>query len=108
MTKPDFSTFNLKKTLIDNLPLDELIYEEIDLSKEMDDEQLKEQLKGLPELEKGCLIVVNDNYRSTLALRPYPARHVWTYFGHYRRGRRLFRFAPDPRTQPGRLCRTGR
>ncbi|MHA1910444.1 MAG: lactate racemase domain-containing protein [Candidatus Kariarchaeaceae archaeon] len=65
MTKPNFSTLNLKNDLIENLPLDELIYEETDLSKEMNDEQLKEKLKGLPELLKDCLIVVNDNYRST-------------------------------------------
>ncbi len=59
------TNFSLKNFLIANLPLNNLIYEKTDLSEEMNDEQLKEQLEVLPELEKGCLIVANDNYRST-------------------------------------------
>ena len=59
------STSSLKNFLIANLPLDNLLFEEPDLSKEMDDQLLKEQLSVLPELDEGCLIVVNDNYRST-------------------------------------------
>jgi nickel-dependent lactate racemase len=60
---------SLKTFLLSNLPLDDLLFEEPDLSKEMNDEQLKEQLIVLPELEEGCLIIVNDNYRSTPSSR---------------------------------------
>ncbi|MCK5338759.1 MAG: DUF2088 domain-containing protein, partial [Bacteroidales bacterium] len=56
---------SLKNYLLNNLPLKELLFEEPDLSKKLNDEQLKELLNDLPELKKGCLIVVNDNYRST-------------------------------------------
>lgn len=56
---------SLKTFFLENLPVEDLLFEEPDLSKEMNDEQLKDRLSKLPELKEGCLVIVNDNYRST-------------------------------------------